>query len=253
MYSAKRRKGKQAILEEEKKLIPTNVCNNSHCPSKAANEMVPDSKLKTCAGCRITWYCSEKCQKEDWSARHKLTCTRLPDKQVQWIGNIRQHMAMLKNNKEMCRDMFRDAQKEYLKDFDPVVDANDKVSVCRRGVLCIDLSHQTHETNVIPDGVVPDKVRSALEKKRAEAAARLGGAQDIEFQAFVYKYLCLNDAAIQEQPDNFRRIISLMNKYDPDKQFVVMIMCSDDGDASTGAEQANISEIISVDEAAAPE
>ena len=32
------------------------------------------AKLKTCSGCKMTFYCGEKCQKEHWKKEHKKMC-----------------------------------------------------------------------------------------------------------------------------------------------------------------------------------
>jgi hypothetical protein len=37
-------------------------------------ESVTSSPFKKCSQCRVSWYCSEKCQELDWLARHKVVC-----------------------------------------------------------------------------------------------------------------------------------------------------------------------------------
>jgi len=46
---------------------PSNACRR--CGTKAPN----DAKLKLCAGCRCTRYCSRSCQSSDWQ-RHRYEC-----------------------------------------------------------------------------------------------------------------------------------------------------------------------------------
>ena len=36
----------------------------------------PDSKLRVCTKCKIAQYCSDKCQRKDWKAGHKILCPK---------------------------------------------------------------------------------------------------------------------------------------------------------------------------------
>ncbi|KAF8159265.1 hypothetical protein B0H34DRAFT_396747 [Crassisporium funariophilum] len=50
-----------------------------------------DPEVKRCATCKAVWYCSRKCQKEDWS-QHRLRCSALKeehsDRTINSIGYI---------------------------------------------------------------------------------------------------------------------------------------------------------------------
>jgi hypothetical protein len=48
---------------------PPRMCGNASCPNSDVT-----SDLKSCSVCRCVEYCSHKCQKLDWKARHKEIC-----------------------------------------------------------------------------------------------------------------------------------------------------------------------------------
>ena len=47
------------------------ICQNAHC-NRTSSEMT----LKLCKGCKMIYYCSRRCQKKDWKARHSLHCKK---------------------------------------------------------------------------------------------------------------------------------------------------------------------------------
>ncbi|KAG8924422.1 hypothetical protein FRC01_011541 [Tulasnella sp. 417] len=47
------------------------VCSNYKCPGTTFFM----DELRKCSSCRVTYYCSVKCQKADWKGRHKRFCT----------------------------------------------------------------------------------------------------------------------------------------------------------------------------------
>lgn len=49
----------------------TMVCSHYQCPGTTFSM----EELKKCSSCKATYYCSTKCQKADWKARHKRFCT----------------------------------------------------------------------------------------------------------------------------------------------------------------------------------
>ena len=50
------------------------MCCNEGCSQK---KHVSSDKLLQCSACKMVGYCSKKCQKEDWKARHKWQCKDL--------------------------------------------------------------------------------------------------------------------------------------------------------------------------------
>jgi hypothetical protein len=51
---------------------PPRMCGNSSCSNSDVT-----SDLKSCSVCRCVDYCSRKCQKLDWKARHKEICKKV--------------------------------------------------------------------------------------------------------------------------------------------------------------------------------
>lgn len=47
-----------------------------HCEGCHAWEEVAEPRFKKCAKCKIVYYCSGGCQKEDWKAFHKALCKK---------------------------------------------------------------------------------------------------------------------------------------------------------------------------------
>ncbi|KAF9015932.1 hypothetical protein BDZ89DRAFT_1166532 [Hymenopellis radicata] len=47
------------------------ICDSYQCPNLNARHGYP---LRSCSGCRITFYCSQVCQKSDWQHRHREKC-----------------------------------------------------------------------------------------------------------------------------------------------------------------------------------
>ncbi|KAJ3555798.1 hypothetical protein NP233_g12122 [Leucocoprinus birnbaumii] len=54
----------------------TMVCSNYNCPASTFRK----SDLKTCSRCKAVFYCGNRCQNVNWSARHKKFCKAPPSK-----------------------------------------------------------------------------------------------------------------------------------------------------------------------------
>ena len=53
------------------------LASTSHCCNEGCGVAdSPDKKLKLCARCNSVAYCSAECQKLDWKARHKKSCSK---------------------------------------------------------------------------------------------------------------------------------------------------------------------------------
>jgi len=48
------------------------ICSNEPCSATARQKGL--QKLQACGQCKAIWYCSTKCQKEDWKKNHKKVC-----------------------------------------------------------------------------------------------------------------------------------------------------------------------------------
>jgi hypothetical protein len=51
--------------------IGYSSCSNREC---MITESLTRAPFKKCAQCKVSWYCSDKCQGSDWVARHKMVC-----------------------------------------------------------------------------------------------------------------------------------------------------------------------------------
>ncbi|TEB27603.1 hypothetical protein FA13DRAFT_1736458 [Coprinellus micaceus] len=67
--------GQEAAVRRRKREV--RVCGNwKHVPPKARGlfQKAPEVKYRTCSGCHILTYCSDKCQQEDWVEFHHREC-----------------------------------------------------------------------------------------------------------------------------------------------------------------------------------
>ena len=65
------------------KLMPLRIiifkaCAYYNCKKLKTN--LNKIRMKICKGCKLTYYCSRKCQKRDWVAKHRYQCYRLHSK-----------------------------------------------------------------------------------------------------------------------------------------------------------------------------
>ena len=72
-YTAKLENGKGISHVSKGEVVPPE---RVLLPCAACKKIFQEKELKKCAKCRITKYCSKKCQVSHW-ALHKLTCTRV--------------------------------------------------------------------------------------------------------------------------------------------------------------------------------
>ncbi|KAK9893964.1 hypothetical protein P389DRAFT_111061 [Cystobasidium minutum MCA 4210] len=58
---------------------PCSLCDGCGLRSES-------KRLRRCGRCKAKWYCSQRCQREDWHA-HQYCCSRLPATLEIWRGN----------------------------------------------------------------------------------------------------------------------------------------------------------------------
>lgn len=67
---ATRVKKKRGVTEYH--MVCLIKCGRSGCSTEKGH--VGKGEMKVCSQCRMTYYCSRKCQKHDWKERHRLRC-----------------------------------------------------------------------------------------------------------------------------------------------------------------------------------
>lgn len=111
---------KKMIEVEEKKYKHWYVwqCDNPKCsePNKP--------NCNRCPRCQTSAYCSTKCQKVDWSLRHKLFCKTIPKRIVTEVEKMRNYIAILRNDHKGCKNIWADVYDEYIHGADTKVPVN---------------------------------------------------------------------------------------------------------------------------------
>ena len=72
--------------------IGYSSCSHRGC---LITESLTRAPFKKCSKCKLSWYCSEKCQGLDWVARHKVVCDEAAEfrKQCEFTGSIFQKLS----------------------------------------------------------------------------------------------------------------------------------------------------------------
>lgn len=167
-------------------------CENPECKNPNTPGCV------RCSRCKIKTYCGRPCQKADWKM-HKKVCRKLPTKLVSWVEKIRTYIAVMRNDVDGVFEIWQDVFDEYKTSTPPL----------KRGVVVVDLGEQTVEPNlVLPDGSKPGK--TVIKDKRS----------------FIWKYVGADNESFLVA-DEYARLRHLMASYDPERQFVLMVLCSD--------------------------
>lgn len=251
---------KKEEKQEEEKLVNDDEdlvwhvwqCENPECkkPNVAG--------CSRCSKCKIKAYCGHHCQKSDWKF-HKQVCTRLPIKLVSWVEKIRTYISIMRNDPDGTFEIWQDVYDEYKGNptvpsnppsgnltvpFNPPLTNTSETLTStssatspdgrgvwgqhapKRGVVVVDLAEQSIEPNlVLPDGSKPGK--TVIKDKRS----------------FIWKYVADNNESFLVA-DEYARLRYLMANYNPENEFVLMVLCSDE-DIENG-QTCHIEEIIKV-------
>ena len=54
---------------------PVKACTYNKC--KKIQSFKNNIRMKMCKGCKLAYYCSRKCHKNDWNSKHRYECSRL--------------------------------------------------------------------------------------------------------------------------------------------------------------------------------
>ena len=145
------------------------------------------TESKRCERCKTKAYCSKKCQKLDWQY-HKHECINddKTETKSQWMDSIKKYIARIRNEPSLYTPLWKDAYDMYIK--------NNK-----RGLL-----HTEIECKMVTN-MIEKQMNLEINDVTALAFA---------FHDSSKKYL---------QRPIFRNVVDMINKYDPAKEFVLLV------------------------------
>ena len=177
-----------------KLIVPHWTCDYEQCPT-------PTFIGKRCTRCGLNAYCSTACQKRDWK-NHKLTCQDMTDKlsreQWSWLTRAKNYIGDIKNENASRKTLWMDSYEAY-----------DKKK--ERGLVLVQLNDQVKNTKILPE-------------HKTDALLKVN-------KAFFYHWSPSTNAAYNgtdPESKRFQRAIRLMNTYDPESEFVLMVVCCDE-------------------------
>jgi hypothetical protein len=213
-----------------------NKCGSVQCQRIKAGRPANDGELSLCRRCRITYYCSRECQRKAWPL-HKRVCKVLPSSHVKLVQTLREAIATVKNTPGLARDLLRDAREEYHKGSffarsssavsDPLCHTITMAEMGQRGVMIFDSAGQTETT---------------------DASRKASKSVGLKAVPLTFKYVGADDPFLthtgRAENDPFADLKSMMQKYDPQAEFVLMALHSEDPDSDTRGGPMHIFDVI---------
>ena len=149
--------------------------------------------------CELVFYCSAKCQVEDWSG-HKSVCRKIQPIHKEWIEKINKYFTTIKNDNAGKQGIWQDVFIEY-----------NSTTPKKRGVVVSDITEE----------IKPEIDNSSNDNDPRRAA--INGAL-----ASIWHYIPHdNEKFIENINGEYNKLLELMKTYNPEKQFVLMAFCSD--------------------------